>query len=90
MNPPHIAQDPQAVHAQVCSLVGEVGLIALYPVVGVGLREMPVPGAQLTDEVIRVKALITFRVLLYCSHKCGVNVGTAGHDLHSFYCFYIQ
>ncbi|MBW9167341.1 hypothetical protein HPP88_20495 [Enterobacter hormaechei] len=51
MNPPHIAQDPQAVLAQVCSLVGEVGLIALYPLVGVGPAEMPMDFCQLADKV---------------------------------------
>lgn len=55
-------------------LVDKELLIALDPLVGVDLAEMPVSRAQLTDEVVRMKALITLWVLLYCSDKCAVNV----------------
>lgn len=89
-HPPHVTEHPEAVLAVVRRLVDEELLVTLYPLVGVRLAEMPVSRTQLTDEVVRVKELITFGILLYCGHKCGVNVVTAGHDLHSFYCFYIQ
>ncbi|HAH9891202.1 TPA: hypothetical protein HIF23_000956 [Escherichia coli] len=52
MNPPHVAQDPVVIVGSVGCLIREVGLVALYPLVGVGLREMPVPCAQLMDEVV--------------------------------------
>lgn len=74
MNPPHVAQDPVVIVGSVSCLIREIWLVALYPLVGVFLAEMPVPGAQLPDEVIRMKALITFWVLLYGSDKCAVNV----------------
>ncbi|WP_219005541.1 hypothetical protein [Escherichia coli] len=51
MNPPHGAQDPVAIIAMVCRLVGEVGLIARYPLIGVVLAEMPVYLRQFADEV---------------------------------------
>ncbi|EEU9174228.1 hypothetical protein JRE48_001550 [Escherichia coli] len=51
MNPPHVAQDPVVIVGSVSCLVGEVGLIALYPLVGVGPAEMPVDLCQLADKV---------------------------------------
>ncbi|EMW1325661.1 hypothetical protein AAH277_004321 [Escherichia coli] len=51
MNPPHVAQYPVAVIAMVCRLVGEIGLIVLYPLVGVGQGEMMMNLCQLPNEV---------------------------------------
>jgi len=63
-NPPHVAEHPQSVLAVAWRLVDEVSLIRLNPPIGVFRREMPVPGAQFTDGIVRVKALITLWVLL--------------------------
>lgn len=87
MHPPHIAEHPVSVLAEIRRLVDEALLVSLYPLIGILLAEMPVPRAQLTDEVIGVKALIAFGILLYGSDKCAVNVVFAGHDLHSFTVF---
>ncbi|EFF8329287.1 TPA: hypothetical protein QDA56_001737 [Escherichia coli] len=51
MNPPHVAQDPVVIVGSVSCLVGEVGLIALYPLIGVVMAEMPVNLCQLADKV---------------------------------------
>ncbi|EHH8754816.1 TPA: hypothetical protein J0610_001037 [Escherichia coli] len=51
MNPPHVAQDPVVIVGSVSCLVGEVGLVALYPFIGVSPTEMPVDLCQLADKV---------------------------------------
>ncbi|HCO1404345.1 TPA: hypothetical protein OB640_001496 [Escherichia fergusonii] len=51
MNPPHVAQDPVVIVGSVSCLVGEIWLVALYPLVGVGPAEMPVDLCQLAYKV---------------------------------------
>lgn len=89
-NPPHIAEHPVTILAAVRSLVGEVGLIAFDPLIGIFLGEMPVHLRQLADEVRCSEALVAFGVFLYSGHKSGANFIWTGHDKHFDYCFYIQ
>ncbi|HDK8792083.1 TPA: hypothetical protein PVC78_000909 [Escherichia coli] len=62
MNPPHVAQDPVVIVGSVSCLVGEVGLVALYPLVGVGPAEMPVDLCQLADKVFCAQAPVALGV----------------------------
>lgn len=74
VNPAHVDKNPVTVNAMVCGLVGKVGLIVLYPLVGIDQGEMMVNLCQFTNKVRRPQASVTFGVKLNGSVEGGVNV----------------
>lgn len=82
MNSPHDTKHPETVFAEVSRLVDEVWLIALYPVVRVGLAEVPVKLTQLPDEVVCAQILITLWIFLHRQRKCICDVWFSRHDLN--------
>ncbi|EIZ9876256.1 hypothetical protein MRD32_003079 [Escherichia coli] len=62
MNPPHVAQDPVVIVGSVSCLVGEIWLVALYPLVGIGPAEMPMDLCQLADKVLCAQAPVALGV----------------------------
>ncbi|WP_349350485.1 hypothetical protein [Kosakonia sacchari] len=82
LNTPHVAKHPEAVIAYIWSLVHEVRLIALYPVICISLTEMPVARVKLPYEVCGAQALVSLWVALNGSNKGGVYLVLARHDLN--------
>lgn len=61
-NPPHVSQNPQTVFAVVWGLVSKAVLIALYPEIGLGLREVDAAPLQRRNEIPGVQVLVALRI----------------------------
>jgi len=74
VNPPYHTQHPETVFTKIGDLVDEVRLIALDPLIRVGLAYMPVELSKLADEVVSTQALVSLRAYRYVRAESGLYV----------------